>query len=325
MNYLSFEKQKNYYFNRPILTIPKFQVGGKACWRARNLRNDSSWKMSLNSKQVAELLKQVDYIVSKNIAIQDIKPQDLDMPSFLTEVESWKNQLTIGLGVILIRGFPIDQWETTESEIATWCMGLMLGVPGGQNLSDDLLGHVTKNQSLGVERNTRLYKTNQHISYHCDYADVVGLMCLSQATTGGASRIASSVSVHDKILETNYSLLEQLYKTIWLDTRDESDEPAVSVLPCSYDGRFVRTFYHSDYMRSVNRHGGKYQLDEVTKQLLDTYDDIATDPEFGFDMHLEPGDFQLLSNHFAIHSRTSYEDHPNRPRHLLRLWLSMRQ
>jgi len=118
----------------------------------------------------------------------------------------------------------------------------MLGVPGGQNLSEDLLGHVTKNQSLGDERNTRLYKTNQHISHHCDYADVVGLMCLSQAATGGATRIASSVSVHDKILETNYSLLKRLYKTIWLDTRDESDEPAVSVLRCSYDGRLSELF-----------------------------------------------------------------------------------
>ncbi len=303
--------------------MPRFQIGGKACWRARDLRNDSSWNKSLEPKLTAEISKQVDHIISKNISIQDIRLQDLDMPNFLSKVQSWKDQLINGLGVLLIRGFPIDKWQTVEAEIATWCMGLMLGVPGGQNLSEDLLGHVTNNQSLGGESNSRLYKTNQHISYHCDYADVVGLMCLSQATTGGASRIASSVSVHDMILDANYSLLERLYKPIWLDTRDESDEPAVSVLPCTYDGQVVRTFYHSDYMRSVNRHGGKYQLDDITKQLLDTYDEIANDPRFGFDMRLEPGDFQLLSNHFTIHSRTGYVDHPNRPRHLLRLWLSM--
>ena len=42
-------------------------------------------------------------------------------------------------------------------------------------------------------------------------------------------------------------------------------------------------------------------------------------------MQFEPGDIQLLSNHFTLHARTAYEDDPERrPRHLLRLWLSLR-
>ena len=41
-------------------------------------------------------------------------------------------------------------------------------------------------------------------------------------------------------------------------------------------------------------------------------------------MDLEPGDFQLISNHTIAHARTAYEDDPDpeRRRHLLRLWLS---
>ena len=43
-------------------------------------------------------------------------------------------------------------------------------------------------------------------------------------------------------------------------------------------------------------------------------------------MAFEPGDIQLLSNHTVIHARTDYEDYdePERKRHLLRLWLSIK-
>ena len=45
--------------------------------------------------------------------------------------------------------------------------------------------------------------------------------------------------------------------------------------------------------------------------------------ELYLDMSFEPGDIQLISNHFTLHARTAYEDDPQRPRHLLRLWLSL--
>jgi alpha-ketoglutarate-dependent taurine dioxygenase len=41
-------------------------------------------------------------------------------------------------------------------------------------------------------------------------------------------------------------------------------------------------------------------------------------------MQFEPGDIQLSSNHVTLHARTAYEDDPAAPRHLLRLWLSLR-
>lgn len=40
-------------------------------------------------------------------------------------------------------------------------------------------------------------------------------------------------------------------------------------------------------------------------------------------MTLEPGMIQLVNNNWLLHSRTAYEDDPDRPRHLLRLWLTL--
>ena len=56
------------------------------------------------------------------------------------------------------------------------------------------------------------------------------------------------------------------------------------------------------------------------------YEEIASESDLCLDMDLEPGTIQLLSNHTILHARTGYDDQaePERKRHLLRLWLSIK-
>ncbi len=44
-------------------------------------------------------------------------------------------------------------------------------------------------------------------------------------------------------------------------------------------------------------------------------------------MDFEPGDMQFVNNYAILHSRTDFEDfeEPDQRRHLLRLWLTMRE
>ena len=87
----------------------------------------------------------------------------------------------------------------------------------------------------------------------------------------------------------------------------------------------LRTFYHSEYFRSVARLPEVGALPESRQSLLDEYDTLGASPDFHLDMWLEPGDMQFISNHTIVHARTKYEDDPDpeRKRHLLRLWLSL--
>jgi hypothetical protein len=61
-------------------------------------------------------------------------------------------------------------------------------------------------------------------------------------------------------------------------------------------------------------------------ELLDLIDEIAASDEFRLDMDFEVGDMQFVCNYSVLHSRTDYEDFddPALKRHLLRLWLTMR-
>jgi len=67
----------------------------------------------------------------------------------------------------------------------------------------------------------RLYRTRSDIAYHCDAADVVGLLCLSAARRGGLSRLASSVTVFDELLRRRPDLAPRLFEPFALDLRSE--------------------------------------------------------------------------------------------------------
>ncbi|MFI5426888.1 TauD/TfdA family dioxygenase [Aeromicrobium sp. UC242_57] len=58
-------------------------------------------------------------------------------------------------------------------------------------------------------------------------------------------------------------------------------------------------------------------------EVLHLFDEISQEPGLAIDMDFQPGDVQWLLNYAALHSRTSFEDFPERERrrHLLRLWL----
>jgi alpha-ketoglutarate-dependent taurine dioxygenase len=119
-----------------------------------------------------------------------------------------------------------------------------------------------------------------------------------------------------------------LYEPFLLDVRGEDGAGGmryVPVAPCRYAAGRLRTFYHSDYFRSVVRHDDVAPLTDEEQVLLDLYEEIADAPELRLDMWLEPGDIQWLSNHSILHARTAYEDDPDssKKRHLLRLWLSL--
>jgi hypothetical protein len=174
----------------------------------------------------------------------------------------------------------------------------------------------------------RRYRTAGDIAFHCDLADAVGLLCLRAARRGGASRIASSVSVYNELLRRRPDLVARLYEPFALDVRDEAKPGRlgwIPVPPCRFaDGR-LRTFWHSDYFRSAERHADAPRLGPAERELLDLYDALASSPELRLDMSFAPGDVQLISNHVVLHSRTAYDDAPDpaAKRHLLRLWLSL--
>ena len=63
----------------------------------------------------------------------------------------------------------------------------------------------------------RLYRTRVKLDFHTDGADIIGLMCLRRAKSGGVSRIASSVSVFNEFMARRPDLVRVLFQDFYWD------------------------------------------------------------------------------------------------------------
>ena len=328
VHHQSFAKQALHYFARDHEAVRRTPVGGPAAWRGAELRARSDWQVRLTSEQIEELDRARAAVRARGLELAAVGRDAFALPTLAPVIRTWSRELADGRGFLLVRGLPVARWGDEDSALVYWGIGQHLGVPGAQNPMGDLLGHVTDLGEDAAKPLVRLYRTAADIDWHCDLADVVGLLCLRTAMRGGASRIVSSVAIYDELLRRRPDLVDRLYEPFALDSRDEQGEgkrPFLPITPCRFAQGRLRTFWHGDYFRSALRHPEAPRWDARTEELVALYDEIASDPALVLEMNFEPGDVQLISNHTTLHARSEYEDwpEPHRKRHLLRLWLSL--
>jgi hypothetical protein len=324
----SFAAQALHYFRRDHEAIAREPVRSPAAWKGRELAGSDEWIAALSPAHLDELERARAEARRRGLDLASLRREDLPLPGLGPEIARWRRELLDGRGFLLVRGLPVERWGDADASLVFFALGLHLGRPGAQNPQGDLLGDVIDTGEEASDPNVRRYRTAGRIRFHCDLADAVGLLCLRGARRGGASRIVSSVSVYNELLARRPDLIERLYEPFLLDTRNEEKDgrlPWIPVPPCRHAGGRLRTFYHSDYFRSVVRHAQAPPLCARDRELLDLYEEVADSPELRLDMQFEPGDVQLISNHTVLHARTAYEDfpEPGRKRHLRRLWLSL--
>ncbi|TMQ02495.1 MAG: TauD/TfdA family dioxygenase [Deltaproteobacteria bacterium] len=321
--YKSVTAQTLHYFARPHRAPRTTLIDGPAAWRGCDLATSSAWRHPLSADDIAELDGALGAARSSGRPLRELRAVDLPLPTLAAKIGEWRREVADGRGFVLVQGFPVERWGPEDSAIVFYGLGLHLGIPGAQNPEGDLLGHV---RDTGADpRHVRAYRTASNIAYHCDAADLVGLLCLETARSGGLSRIVSSITVYNTLLAEQPELVERLYRPFLLDTHGEGGVDYFPIPACRFAGDRLRTFWHSDYFRSSHDYERAPAFEPVERAVLDAYDAIASRPELYLDMELAKGDAQFLSNHTILHARTAYEDHidPARQRHLLRLWVSL--
>ncbi len=322
--YRSITSQTLHYYSRPHGQIPREPINTEAAWYGADLRRQQDWVEQFSTAELEEIEAALKAAQNTDKPLEALRAADFPLPGLNHKIAQWRDTLRSGRGFVVLRGLPVERWGEENCERFFWCLGWHLGLPGAQNRFGELLGHVRDTGVDPDDPSVREYRTRLNISFHCDAADVVGLMCLKTAKQGGESRIASSVTIYNELLKQNLPV-ERLFRPFLLDAHAEGGLQTFPVTPCRYYNGVLRTFYHSGYFRSAARYDGVAPLSAEDTALLDAYDALASDPAIHLDMALQPGDIQLCSNHTIVHSRTAYEDHaePERRRHLLRLWLSL--
>jgi hypothetical protein len=305
-------------------------IEGPSVWAGPDMRErEAEWSYRLSATEAAEIEAATQAARARGLDIADIKRHDFPLPTLGPVLDRLRGDVLNGRGFVVLRGMPVVDRPIEESATAYWGVGTYFGSARSQNAKGHLLGHV---YDLGIGKaadnpNIRGYATSERQSFHIDRGDVVALLCLRRAKSGGQSMIASSMMLHNVMLRRRPDLLERLYQPFPVDRRGEIPEgkgPFYEAPVFNEYGGKTSVLYSRLHIGSAQRFPEARRLTDADFEALDMLQSLAGDPELRLDMTFQPGDIQFLHNHTILHSRTGYEDWPEveRKRHLLRLWLA---
>jgi hypothetical protein len=312
---------------------------GACVWRGAEMVDNHRWVKEFP----AAVLEQLDAAVdkSKDIGWRRIDRHNFPLPGAKPFFDDVREELENGSGMVKMRGLDVARYDAEQLRRIWFALGSHLGTPMFQNYRGEAMREI-KDEGMGV--GAKLYGATVDASgkqflssgartlspgqlrFHTDRCDVVGLLCVRQASEGGVSKLASSATVYNEILKRRPDLHALLCQPISRSRFGEEaggehvayDLPIFGVREGKLTSHFSLT-----YIENAQMLPGVRKLSEAEHAAIQMLMDVAQ--EQCFEMRFAPGDIQLLNNHVVYHGRTAFKDDAStgQDRMLMRLWLSV--
>jgi len=296
-----------------------------SAWKACEPESKEALFESLDNKKIDALTRGLSQIADRNIEIEDLTQDDFPLDTIKNDVDRWHDVIQEGRGLLVLTGFPVDRFSKEECGAIFYGLGSYFGEAQSQSLMGDRLGHVIN--VGGKDTRERAYRNSAELSLHTDASDIVGMMCLVRAKSGGVSGYCSGPAVYNHLLEHHPDLLDVLcegfyYHLFGEQAPGESPVTKKNIPVFSGANGYLSVSYLRSYIELAFDELG-LKKSSLEQRALDTFDQIAHSPEFRMDYLMQPGDIAFFNNYTVLHTRTEFFDHddPNKKRHLLRLWL----
>ena len=292
-----------------------------AAWKSSDVKGRQTFARPLGS----EVLKGFDTLLQKTAHLppHDVIRSDFDHPAINQLGVELKGEIMEGRGMVILTGITRDKYSDEQMERLYYGLGTHLGVAAEQSSNGDKLGYVREED---VDPVSRGYRSSAELHMHTDSYEMVGLMCVQKAESGGFSGLVSTLAIHNEILRTRPDLLDPLYRGFYYAIPEVqfSAKPITdAMIPvfCNVDGK-VSCNYASSFMRSAAQQM-KQPLPPGLAEGLDVFDEIASREDFALRFMLKPGEIMLWHNFLYLHSRTEFKNSPTQKRLLLRLWMDV--
>jgi hypothetical protein len=312
---------------------------GACVWKGGEVSRSRRWIKEFP----AALLEQIDTAVTQADGIDWRHINRRNFPllaaqSFLDEV---REELENGCGMVKLRGLDVGRYSVEQLRCIWYALGAYLGTPMYQNRFGEMMRDI---RDEGMGAGARLYGatvdatgkqflssgartlSSGQLRFHTDRCDVVGLLCVRQASQGGVSKLASSATVYNEIRKRRPDLHALLCQPIPRSRFGEEaggehvtyDLPVFGVRDGKLTSHFSLTYIESAQLLPHAR-----KLSDAEHEAIRMLLEVAE--EECFEMRFEPGDIQLLNNHVIYHGRTAFQDDESKgqDRMLMRLWLSV--
>ncbi len=300
-------------------------------WRAADVADPAAWTLALNDEDQREIEAAVRGVQARGLDILQIGRDEFPLGGLVAKLAEVERELIDGRGFARIAGLDASHYTDEELTLIYWGLGAHLGDPWPQNKHGHLLGDVT---DQGKKADDPYSRGNEiggiAFDYHTDGSDLVGLMCLRSAASGGLSCVANVVAIYNELVLTRPDLVEVLYGKLPWDHRGEQAPGGkpyyMQNVFTEFDGRLFVKFI-PQYIKASQKHPDAPRLTDIQREAIDTVSNMARDPDFNVYMDLEPGVMQFINNYHVLHGRSAYQDDiaAGKKRHLKRLWLATRR
>lgn len=308
-------------------------ITDQRAWTAQTIDTGESWRYELSAECFAELDAFLAKRPSQSPPITDVRIRSDEFSACAAVLQSALGGLESGRGFIIVERLPLDRYTREEAQAIYWAIGQLLGVPFAQDVKGTLLFDV-RDTGRDVTKGARFSESNLESSFHMDHSfgdpipDVLGLLSLQGAKSGGRSQFMSAYTLHNELLTTYPEELPALYETFYFDRRGqfkEGEKPVFEAPIFRWDAQGLHIRYLYYYIQVGQEKMGE-PFSPAKARALEAVEETLRRQELHVEMLLEPGQMLFTSNHWLLHNRTSFEDYPEpeKRRHLVRLWLSNR-
>jgi hypothetical protein len=299
-------------------------------WTADDVRDPAIWTVELTPADHAELDAALRIARTKSDDLLQIGREDFPLEGLATKLADVERELIDGRGFVRLSRLDRDRYDDDELTMLYWGVGMHLGEPWPQNKHGHVMGDVT---DQGKRLDDPTIRGNEigliALSYHTDGSDLVGLMCLHPAKSGGLSCVANVVAIYNRMVDERPDLVAALFEDLPWDFRGEEPPGGAPYYMrnvfTEHEGRLFCRFVPA-YIRSSQRHADAPRLSPAALEALEMVSSLANLPEYNVYMEIRPGEMQFINNYHVLHGRQAYEDDVAHAvkRHLKRLWLSTR-
>ena len=307
-------------------------VPGFFLWDAETLWSRPTSRVSVQDETVDGLKEVTASLAIDEEFLDRYAAGDLEIPGLPHLANQIRQELQQGSGVVWLQN--CTGTEFTEHQLRFFY--LAIGTAMGQTMGN--YGRLYDVRDYGGSYKTEripVSQTRAATGFHTDSSarntmpDIVALLCLEPAQTGGESLVVSGATIHEELRRTNMPVLTSLYREFIRDIVTPGTEKTQDALMDNRFPVFSQGLYSSElsfrYMRFWIEKGhreAKMDLTQADVEALDVLDGLLESPQFAVRFRLEAGDQLWVNNHIVAHNRTEYEEDPERPRHFVRMWIS---
>ena len=311
-------------------------IDGPAAWRGAELAASESWRRQLTSMEIGALERAAAEAAA--LPCPGFAAAGFQVPE-LTPLLAWMaQQLEHGPGAVRLSGLPVERLSPDALRRVFWGLCVNLGTPIYQTSAGEVLAEVKDETGTGAALSydsgtggllsaRTIARSTGALRFHTDKCDLLALLCASNGIAGGASKLVSSVAIHNEIARRRPDLLRVLYQPFWRmrPADEEGNRPdrvfEMPVFARAADGGFTSQ-YSRTYINQATEVAGVPALTAVQNEAMDLLH--AVGEELCLQAPFEPGTMQFMTQHVTYHGRTAFTDDraSGATRVLLRIWLS---